>query len=158
MLREDLLLVSARSPLRVLFVCTGNSARSILAEALLRQRGRGRFDAFSAGSRPKGSVHPMALQVLERAGVATADLRSKSWDEFAREGVPPMDHVITVCGNAAAEPCPRYPGRPATAHWPIEDPAAVEGDERARSQAFDRAFDEIASRVEALVASVTGEG
>ena len=143
-------------PARALFVCTGNSARSIMAEALLNHHGQGRFRAWSAGSHPKGAVHPLALRVLERAGLPTDGLRSKSWDEFAGERAPRLDHVFTVCGHAAAEACPLYPGQPSTAHWPIDDPAAVEGDEPTRLAAFERAFGELEARVKALVASPTG--
>lgn len=112
----------------VLFLCTGNSARSLLAEALLNRDGAGRFKAYSAGSQPKGEPHPMALEVLGELEFDTRDLRSKSWTEFSRADAPQMDLIITVCDNAAGETCPVWPGRPTTAHWGIEDPAAVEGD------------------------------
>lgn len=111
----------------VLFLCTGNSARSIIAEAVLNREGGGRFRAFSAGSHPKGNVHPMTLEVLDRQGFPTAGLRSKNWDEFAKPGAPALDFIFTVCDNAAGEVCPIWPGKPMTAHWGIEDPAAVEG-------------------------------
>jgi protein-tyrosine-phosphatase len=122
----------------VLFLCTGNSARSILAEAILNKEGAGRFRAFSAGSHPKGEVHPAALKLLGELGFAMDGYRSKSWDEFAAEGAPPLDFAFTVCDNAAGEICPIWPGQPMTAHWGMEDPAAVqgEGQERAFRNAF----------------------
>src|SRR5450432_151560 len=120
----------------VLFICTGNSARSILAEGLMNAIGQGRFRAYSAGSHPKGAVHPLALQTLQSMGVATQGLRSKSWDEFAAPGAPPIDFVFTVCDQAAGEACPYWPGAPVTAHWGMPDPAAVEGDDAALAQAF----------------------
>src|SRR5205085_4486821 len=115
-------------PRNVLFLCTGNSARSILAEAILNRDGGGRFRAWSAGSFPKGAVHPMALALLAGHGVDKSGLRSKSWDEFLGDEAPVFDHVITVCDNAAGEVCPIWPGHPARAHWSIPDPAAVEGE------------------------------
>ncbi len=126
----------------VLFLCTGNSARSVIGECLVRELGQGRFRGFSAGSDPKGEVHPMALQVLEARGCDTAGLRSKSWDEFAQDDAPAMDFVFTVCGNAAGEVCPIWPGRPATAHWGIDDPAAQTGTPEER-RAFDLAYDQL---------------
>jgi protein-tyrosine-phosphatase len=120
----------------VLFLCTGNSARSIIAESILRKDGAGRFRAFSAGSHPKGAVNPLALKELEGIGYPTDDLRSKSWDEFAARGAPIMDFAFTVCDTAAAETCPVWPGQPMTAHWGIEDPAAVEGTDIQKRAAF----------------------
>jgi protein-tyrosine-phosphatase len=131
----------------VLFVCTGNSARSIMAEALLNYWGRDRFRAFSAGSQPKGEVHPLALQALERAHLPTADARSKSWHEFSKPGAPELDFVFTVCGNAANEQCPYWPGQPQTAHWGVEDPAAVDGSTEERMRAFNRALRELEARI-----------
>ena len=131
----------------VLFLCTGNSARSIMAEALLKFWGRGRFQAFSAGSHPKSNVHPMALEMLRRNHLAVEDLRSKNWDEFATPDAPPMDFVFTVCDNAAAEVCPTWPGQPMTAHWGIHDPAAVEGTEDEKLRAFNKAFRELDARL-----------
>jgi arsenate reductase (thioredoxin) len=135
---------------RILFLCTGNSARSVLAEALLNRMGEGRFEAFSAGSFPKGKIHPMALTLLGDKGFPTDELRSKSWDEFAGPGAPPLDVIITVCDNAAGETCPIWPGRPMTAHWGIADPAEVEGP--GQRQAFDRAFDALKRRIAQLLA------
>jgi protein-tyrosine-phosphatase len=120
----------------VLFLCTDNSARSIIAESILRKDGAGRFRAFSAGSHPKGAVNPFALKELESIGYPTDDLRSKSWDEFAAPGAPVMDFAFTVCDTAAAETCPVWPGQPMTAHWGIEDPAAVEGTDVQKQAAF----------------------
>lgn len=134
----------------VLFLCTGNSARSIMAEALLNREGAGRVRAFSAGSFPKGAAHPMALEVLREHGLSTEGLRSKSWDEFAGPDAAPIDCVITVCDNAAGEVCPIWPGRPMTAHWGIEDPAAVEGP--GQRQAFATALQRLQSRISALLA------
>jgi arsenate reductase len=140
----------------VLFLCTGNSARSILAEALLNHWGKGRFRAFSAGSFPKGTVHPMALDQLGAAGLPAAALRSKNWSEFAEPGAPVMDFVFTVCDRAAAEVCPVWPGQPMTAHWGVPDPAAVEGPEAARRQAFRTAFRALEARIK-LFASLRVE-
>ena len=127
--------------INVLFLCTGNSARSILAEAILNKEGAGRFRALSAGSFPKGEVHPAALKLLAERGHSTDGFRSKSWDEFAAAGAPPLDLVITVCDNAAGEVCPIWPGTPARAHWEISDPAAVEGESQA--EAFAEAYREL---------------
>lgn len=138
-------------PLHVLFLCTHNSARSLLAEALLNHVGRGRFIAHSAGSQPRGEPHPLALRVLREAGIPTEGLASKSWDVFGTPEAPPMDLVITVCDNAAGEACPYWPGRPATAHWGYADPSAVEGDEAARLAAFHRTMIAIRQRLELLV-------
>jgi arsenate reductase len=132
----------------VLFLCTGNSARSILAEAILNRRGKGRFKAFSAGSYPKGAVHPMALALLERKGLPTEGLRSKAWDEFAQQGAPKLDFVFTVCDNAAGEVCPIWPGQPMTAHWGQPDPAAVEGTDVDKTNAFREAFRMLERRID----------
>jgi protein-tyrosine-phosphatase len=131
-----------------LFLCTGNSARSILAEAILGRLGAGRHRAFSAGSHPKGEVHPMALEVLALRGYETAALRSKSWDEFAGPAAPELDFVFTVCGNAAGEACPVWLGHPITAHWGVEDPAAFEGPEGAQRRLFRRVYAELEQRIE----------
>ena len=131
----------------VLFLCTGNSARSIMAEALLNFWGRGRFRAFSAGSHPKGAVHPIALETMERMHLPSEGARSKSWDEFARPGAPKLDFVFTVCGNAAKETCPHWPGQPMTAHWGIEDPADVRGSHEDQARAFNRALRELDARI-----------
>ncbi len=128
-------IVSAKT-YNVLFLCTGNSARSILAECVLNRLGRGRFHAYSAGSYPKGTVHPYALDLLTRQNYAVESLRSKSWDEFAAFNAPLLDFVFTVCDNAAGEVCPIWPGQPMTAHWGLPDPAAVEGSEAERRLAF----------------------
>ncbi|HTV79759.1 MAG TPA: arsenate reductase ArsC [Steroidobacteraceae bacterium] len=132
----------------VLFLCTGNSARSILAEAILNDRGRGQFKAFSAGSHPKGTVHPMALALLEREGLPTVGLRSKAWDEFAKAGSPAMDFVFTVCDNAAGEVCPVWPGQPILAHWGVPDPAAVDGSELEQTKAFREAYRDLGRRID----------
>ena len=136
----------------VLFLCTGNSARSILAEVLIEHWGKGRFRGFSAGSFPRGTVHPLALDLLERLHLRTPGLRSKSWDEFARPGAPLMDFVFTVCDQAAGEVCPIWPGNPITAHWGIHDPAAVEGTEAERVQAFRDAYRQLENRIKLFVA------
>jgi arsenate reductase len=136
----------------VLFLCTGNSARSILAESILNFRGRGRFRGFSAGSYPKGAVHPLALALLERVGMPTEGLRSKAWDEFARSDAPLLDFVFTVCDNAAGEACPVWPGQPMTAHWGQLDPAAVEGTDLQKIGAFREAFRVLERRIELFTA------
>src|SRR5438552_401929 len=131
----------------VLFLCTENTARSILAESILRKDGRRNFRAFSAGSQPKGTVNPFAIKVLDRLDYPTDDLRSKSWEEFARGNSPVMDFVFTVCDNAAGESCPVWPGQPMTAHWGIEDPAAVEGTDIEKEAAFVAAFRYLRNRI-----------
>ena len=138
-------------PVNVLFLCTGNSARSILAESLLNRLGEGRFKAYSAGSAPTGRVNPHAIELLRGPGYGTDGLRSKSWSEFAAPGAPPLDIVITVCDNAANEVCPIWPGRPATAHWGIPDPAAVEGPAAEVRAAFSDAFHSLERRIGQLV-------
>jgi arsenate reductase (thioredoxin) len=136
----------------VLFLCTGNTARSILAEGILRKEGAGRFNVFSAGSQPKGVVNPYALKTLSAYGYPTEGLRSKSWDEFATPDAPKMDFVFTVCDNAAGEACPYWPGQPVTAHWGIEDPAAVEGSDIDKQRAFNLAFRYLKNRISLLLA------
>ena len=137
----------AMKTFNVLFLCTGNSARSIMAEALLDHWGKGRFRAYSAGSFPKGAVHPLALDLLEKAHLDTSLLRSKSWDEFAKPGAPEMDFVFTVCDQAASEVCPAWPGNPVTAHWGVPDPAAVEGTDAEKNRAFRIAFQALETRI-----------
>ena len=134
----------------VLFLCTGNSARSIIAEVLLNAVGKGRFKAYSAGSDPRGEVNPMTLEVLQAEGYDTGGLSSKPWDVFARPGAPVMDFVFTVCDQAAGEVCPVWPGQPVTAHWSFADPAAVEGERLDRLRAFRQAHAQILNRVRAL--------
>jgi arsenate reductase (thioredoxin) len=131
----------------VLFLCTGNSARSIMAEAILNQKGKGRFTAYSAGSHPSGQPRPEALKQIETAGLPIAGLRSKSWDEYAEPGAPKMDFVFTVCDNAAKEQCPFWPGQPMTAHWGVADPAAVKGSEAEIARAFRDAFTVLDRRI-----------
>ena len=131
----------------VLFLCTGNSARSILAEAILNAEGNGKFRAFSAGSHPSGKVNPYAVDLLEQRHYPTASLRSKAWDEFALPGSPELDFVFTVCDNAAGEVCPVWPGQPISAHWGVEDPAAVEGTDDDKRKAFVKAFTVLQRRI-----------
>jgi len=131
----------------VLFLCTGNSARSILAESILNRNAKGRFRAFSAGSHPKGQVNPDAIALLDRLGFETVHLRSKNWDEFARAGAPVMDFVFTVCDDAAGEVCPVWPGQPVTAHWGIEDPSNVQGNDIERERAFSLALRYLENRI-----------
>lgn len=131
----------------VLFLCTGNSARSVLAESILRKEGAGRFRAFSAGSQPKGEVNPYSLRVLASMGYPAEDFRSKSWDEFAAPDAPKMDFIFTVCDSAAGETCPVWLGHPTTAHWGIEDPAAVEGSDIEKERAFVEAFRLMRNRI-----------
>ena len=136
----------------VLFLCTGNSARSILAEVLIEHWGEGRFNGYSAGSFPKGTVHLLALEELERHHLPTSGLQSKSWNEFTRPGAPVMDFVFTVCDQAASEQCPMWPGNPVTAHWGVPDPAAVEGTEAERRRAFRDAYLMLENRIKIFVA------
>jgi protein-tyrosine-phosphatase len=139
-------------PYNVLFLCTGNSARSILAEAYLNSAGRGRFKACSAGSHPTGRVNPLALELLTKSRIDTAGLRSKTWDEFAGPGAPEIDMIFTVCDNAAGEVCPIWPGKPITARWGVADPAAVIGSDEEKRKAFQRAFAELSARIKLLLA------
>lgn len=139
-------------PYNLLFLCTGNSARSILAEAMANHLGKGRFHAYSAGSHPRGRVHPVALQILQDAGLPTATLRSKPWDEFAAADAPPMDLIITVCDKAAGEACPVWPGHPVTAHWGVEDPATVAGSPEQVRHAFAHALHLLQHRITLLLA------
>lgn len=139
------------APYNVLFLCTGNSARSIMGEVLINHWGKGRFRGYSAGSHPKDQVHPMTLRLLAQRKFPTEGLRSKDWAEFARPGAPKMDFVFTVCDKAAAEACPVWPGQPMSAHWGLPDPAAVEGDERTRMLAFRQAFAGLENRIKIFV-------
>ena len=140
-------------PYNVLFLCTGNSARSILAEALLNHWGEGRFRAYSAGSQPTGRVNPIAVELLQQMKLPAAGVRSKSWEEFAAgTGAPALDFVFTVCDSAAGEACPVWPGQPMTAHWGVADPAAVQGDETAKWLAFRQAFRELENRIRIFAA------
>ena len=132
----------------VLFLCTGNSARSIMSEVMMNAMGAPRFRAFSAGSHPTGRINPFALELLRKNRLPVDDLRSKSWDEFARSGAPPLDFVFTVCDAAAGEVCPLWPGQPISANWGVEDPAAAEGDDEARRKAFFRAYSRLQNRIQ----------
>jgi arsenate reductase (thioredoxin) len=144
-------MTAERRPYNVLFLCTGNSARSILAESLLNSLGKGRFRGFSAGSFPKGQVHPKALELLKRMNLPSEGLRSKSWDEFAVPGAPPLDFIFTVCDNAAGELCPIWPGKPMSAHWGIPDPASNEGSDADEALAFRRTLTEVETRIKLLI-------
>lgn len=137
--------------MNVLFLCTGNSARSILAEAMLNHRGSGRFQAFSAGSHPRGEVHPLALELLRAKGLPVGGFRSKSWDEFAAAGAPAMHRIVTVCDNAAGETCPVWPGSPAIDHWSLPDPAAVEGSDQEKRAAFEATWHALEPRITRLL-------
>lgn len=141
----------------VLFLCTGNSARSIMAEGILSSLGKGRFNAFSAGSFPAGRVNPLAVELLRTNGFATGGLRSKSWDEFAQPDAPFLHFVFTVCDQAASEPCPVWPGQPITAHWGVPDPAAVQGSDEEKRKAFLSAFDTLRRRI-SLFTSLPSQG
>jgi protein-tyrosine-phosphatase len=143
---------TGRRVYNILFLCTGNSARSILAEVLIEHWGKGRFNGYSAGSFPKGTAHPLALEELERHHLLISGLRSKSWNEFARPSAPVMDFVFTVCDQAANEACPVWPGNPVTAHWGVPDPAAVEGTEAERRRAFRDAYLMLENRIKIFVA------
>ena len=134
-------------PFNVLFLCTGNSARSIMAEAILNRDGAGKFNAFSAGSHPKGEVHPYTIDLLRKLNYRTTDLRSKSWDEFAMDGAPKLDFVFTVCDDAANEVCPVWPGQPMTAHWGVPDPAKATGNDAERHLAFADAYRMLNNRI-----------
>jgi len=136
----------------VLFLCTGNSARSVLAEAILNKHGTGKFNGFSAGSQPKDRVHPRTLELLDSLGYETGGFRSKSWDEFAQPGAPPLDFIFTVCDNAAGESCPLWPGKPMTAHWGIPDPAEATGSEAEIALAFREAYAMLLRRIELFTA------
>ncbi|KKX29352.1 arsenate reductase ArsC [Rhizobium sp. LC145] len=141
-----------KTTFNVLFLCTGNSARSIIAESVLNKDGKGKFVAYSAGSYPKGQVHPMAIETLSGHGYPVEGLRSKSWDEFAQPGAPELDFVFTVCDNAAGEACPVWPGQPMTAHWGLEDPAAVEGSDAEKRVAFGQTLRYMKLRIAAFAA------
>jgi protein-tyrosine-phosphatase len=144
-------------PYNVLFLCTGNSARSIMAEVILRRWGGGRFNAFSAGSHPRGAIHPMTLQTLRRLHFSTEGLHSKNWSEFGQPGAPALDFVFTVCDRAAGEVCPVWPGQPMTAHWGVDDPAAVEGPEDKQRDAFRRAYLALDNRIKIFTSLPLGK-
>lgn len=144
-------MAASKTIFNVLFLCTGNSARSIMAEALLNAMGSGRFRAYSAGSFPKGEVHPLAKELVRKNRLPVDDLRSKSWDEFAKSDAPRMDFVFTVCDSAAGEVCPIWPGQPMSAHWGVDDPAAVGGSAEDQRRAFLRAFVELSARINTFV-------
>jgi len=139
--------MNGQRPYNILFLCTGNSARSILAESLMNTLGKSKFRAFSAGSLPKGQVHPLALELLRRTNLPAEGFRSKSWDEFAAPGAPPMDFIFTVCDNAAGEVCPVWPGKPMSAHWGIADPAAADGTDAEKAFAFLKTLKELETRI-----------
>jgi arsenate reductase (thioredoxin) len=149
--RQLLRKVNTQRIYNALFLCTGNSARSILAESLLNHWAKGKFRAFSAGSFPKGQVHPLAIELLKRMDLPAEGFRSKSWDEFASPGTPPIDFIFTVCDNAAGEVCPIWPGKPITAHWGIADPAAAEGSDADKAFAFRKALKELETRIKLFV-------
>jgi arsenate reductase (thioredoxin) len=150
-------MIEGPTSFNVLFLCTGNSARSIMAEAYLNAAGRGGFIAYSAGSHPGGKVNSFALELLQKNRIDTAGLRSKSWDEFAGPGAPALDFVFTVCDNAAGEVCPIWPGQPISAHWGIQDPAAVQGTDEQKRKAFLRAFSELSTRINLFMSLPLGK-
>jgi len=139
---------NSNRPFNVLFLCTGNSARSIMAEVMMNAMGASRFHAYSAGSHPNGRVNPFAIELLQKNRLPTGGLRSKSWDEFAAPGAPELDFVFTVCDSAAGEVCPLWPGQPITAHWGVEDPAAVEGPDEEKRRAFFHAYNRLQNRIQ----------
>jgi arsenate reductase len=139
-------------PLNVLFLCTGNSARSVLAESYLNSAGKGRFKAHSAGSHPTGKVNPFAVELLEKHQIDVSGARSKSWDEFTAPGAPKFDFIVTVCDSAAGEVCPIWPGQPMTTHWGVADPAAVAGSDEDKREAFLKAFTQLSKRINCLLA------
>jgi arsenate reductase len=145
------LVAANRKIYNVLFLCTGNSARSILAESILNRLGKGRFRGYSAGSHPKGEVHPLAVRLLKSVGMRVDGLRSKRWDEFSRPGAPKMDFVVTVCDHAAGEACPLWPGKPVRLHWGVPDPAAVDGDASTREDAFRIAYRRLENHIQEFI-------